>query len=122
MTTPNWRKFAAIPWTSQTMRILDALGIRIEDIPPEGRPSTFEATTDTKIKCYTSASIDREQVFTCFNGKASAQFGNCFHGDDILKFMNFRKGYTNDKTLRQWLMLWGWQPTEPCPNVNAPKT
>lgn len=107
MSKPDWKAFSRLTWTADILPVLDALGVVDEEIPEHGRPRRFQAVPlrwggmDRRI-----VNIGEDNVFVGFNGVGSRQFGS---GDDVLKFLDLRRGYSNDKALRRWLALWGWR-------------
>lgn len=108
MIQPDWKAFAMLTWTADLLPVLDALGVVDAEIPEHGRPRRFAAVPlpwggmDRR-----TVSVNDDEAFVVFNGMGSRQVG---HGDDVLKALDLRRGYANDKALRRWLALWGWTP------------
>lgn len=98
--TPNWRRFAARPWTVEHAKTVNALGLQI---PPEGRTYYFVAG-------YCRATRYHEQKWQVSNGVISKYL---IDPDSVLRQLTswgLSTGTPSGDALRQWLRMWGWLP------------
>jgi len=98
--TPNWRRFAAIPWGPEQAAVVAALGL---EIPPEGRSPYFQAG-------YWRATRYGANRWMVSNGITPHYVASL---DEVLFWLT-RWGcccpsHAAD-ALRQWLRMWGWVP------------
>lgn len=109
MTTPDWPKLRAIPWSAQTAAIAAALGHT--EIPPEGRSRLFHS----KLDDFAATALD--QGFALRLGTSTR-----FHptADAVAEATRCRGSGPTNEALRQWLRWWGWNPpakTKPSPTI-----
>ena len=101
VTTPDWPKLRATPWSAQVAQVAAALGHT--DIPPEGRPRSFHSELrDFGVSAlHTGGFILRIRDSASFHDtpEAVAEATHC----------RVAGGPTN-QALRQWLRWWGWNP------------
>ena len=99
MTTPDWRKLAAIPWSAQVAQVCAALGHT--EIPPEGRSRVFQSPL-------LSLSCDcHEGYFVLHRGDASQVLPTAA---DVAEATRCRGSGPTNEALRTWLRWWGWEP------------
>ena len=98
MTTPDWRKLSAIPYSPIVAATLAAVGIT--EVPPEGRSSVFQARVWDLSVCRS------DNYFVLCEGTTSTTYATA--QDVALKTRCRSSGPTNE-ALRQWLRWWGWE-------------
>lgn len=98
--TPNWPRFAAIPWSPEQAAVVAALGL---EIPPEGRTPYFRSG-------YWSSTRYGANRWIVSNGIMPHYVAT---PDEVLSRLS-RWGCCrptpSGNALHQWLRMWGWVP------------
>lgn len=98
--TPNWHRFAAIPWSPEQAAVVAALGL---EIPPEGRTPYFRAGYWKVTRYYANRWL--------VSSWSTSQY--VLSPDEALSWLTRRgccRPTPTGNALRQWLRMWGWVP------------
>lgn len=104
MTTPDWRKLSAIPWSAQVAQVAAALGH--SEIPPEGRSRSFHS----ELRDFGACAL--EQGFSLRVGDSLRFY---LTAEDVAEAIRCRGSGPTNEALRTWLRWWGWQSTTTSP-------
>jgi len=100
MTTPDWRKLAAIPWSAQVAQVCAALGHT--EIPPEGRSRVFQSG----LQDLAVTALEHGGFILHLGDSA----GFYVPPAAVAEATRCRGSGPTNEALRTWLRWWGWNP------------